>query len=389
MRLFIIMLLSGISFISRAQQTLHIKVTGGETKTPVSASIILKGTTRGYLADTTGVASIFFPSNGHYNLVTTAVGYQEKETKITIPYTSDTLEINLESSEEEMEEVIVQSTRTSRTIANVPTRIETIEMEEIDEKSNMRPANVAMILHESTGIQVQQTSATSGNASIRIQGLDGRYTQLLKDGFANFGNFSSGLSVLEIPPLDLQQVEIIKGPASPLFGGGAIAGVVNFISRAPDEEPAYNFIINQSNIGQTNLGGFAAQRGEKTGYTLLALYNCQKLYDVDGDHFTEVPESNELTIHPRLFYYSTEKTTIQLGNRLTRIKRTGANNLMINGKGNEAHRYLEENKTVRNTTTFSVERRMGDHNRFVERQSLNIFDRSIDIPDYRFDGKEL
>ena len=190
--------------------------------------------------------------------VTSAVGYEEKQTKISIPYTSDTLEIELESSEHEMEEVVVQSTRTSRTIANVPTRVETIELEEIDEKNSMRPANVAMLLHESTGIQVQQTSATSGNASIRIQGLDGRYTQLLKDGFANFGNFSSGLSVLEIPPLDLRQVEIIKGPASPLYGGGAIAGVVNFISKTPKTKPEYSFILNQSNIGQSNIGGFAS-----------------------------------------------------------------------------------------------------------------------------------
>ncbi len=105
-----------------------------------------------------------------------------------------------EAEHEEMEEVIIQSTRTSRSIRNVPTRVETIEREEIDEKSNMRPGNVAMLLNESTGIRVQQTSATSANAGIRIQGLDGRYTQLLKDGYPNFGNFSSGLSVLEIPP---------------------------------------------------------------------------------------------------------------------------------------------------------------------------------------------
>ena len=111
--------------------------------------------------------------------------------------------------EEEIEEVILKSTRTSRTIANTPTRVETIELEEIDEKANMRPSNVAMILHESTGIAVQQTSATSGNSSIRIQCLDGRYTQILKDGFPSFGNFANGLSILEIPPIDLKQVEII------------------------------------------------------------------------------------------------------------------------------------------------------------------------------------
>ena len=184
--------------------------------------------------------------------------------------------IELSPASEELSEVVVQSTRTSRAFKNTPTRIETIDTEELEEKTNMKPANVAMVLHESTGIQVQQTSATSGNASVRMQGLDGRYTQLLKDGYPNFGNFASGLSVLEIPPLDLKQVEIIKGPASTLYGAGAIAGVVNFISKTPKEKGEYNFIVNQSNVGQTNIGGIAMHRNKKTGYSILALYNYQK-----------------------------------------------------------------------------------------------------------------
>jgi outer membrane receptor for ferrienterochelin and colicins len=168
-----------------------------------------------------------------------------------------------ENDAEELEEITVQSTRTSRTIQNTPTRIETIDAEELEEKGNMKPANVSMVLHESTGLLVQQTSATSGNASIRVQGLDGRYTQLLKDGYPNFGNFASGLSILEIPPLDLKQVEVIKGPASTLYGGGAIAGVVNFISKTPTDKGEFNFIFNQSNIGQTNLGGYISRKNGK------------------------------------------------------------------------------------------------------------------------------
>ncbi|MDB5192074.1 MAG: TonB-dependent receptor [Segetibacter sp.] len=386
MRLLVILLLSGISIYSEAQQTLHIKITGGENKAPLSASIIIKGITGGYLADTTGTTSISFTANGSYTLVTSAVGYEEKETKITIPYASDRLEIELESGEEELEEVIVQSTRTSRTIANVPTRVETIELEEIDEKSNMRPANVAMILHESTGIQVQQTSATSGNASIRIQGLDGRYTQLLKDGFPNFGNFSSGLSVLEIPPLDLKQVEIIKGPASPLFGGGAIAGVVNFVSRTPREKPEYNFILNQSNIGQSNIGGFASGRGKKVGYTMLALYNKSSPYDVDKDDFTEVPKSNEYTIHPKLFLYPNETTTVTIGNSLTQGTRTGGDINVIKDKADALHRYFEENKTLRNISTFEFDKKIGNSKRLVAKQSFSFFDRTINIPSYAFAG---
>jgi len=386
MRLFIIILLSAISICGIAQQKLTIKVTGGEEKTPIPASISIKGTTKGYSADTTGIASISFPANGSYILTITAVGYEEKQINLIIPSAADTMEIALEESEHEMEEVIVQSTRTSRTIANVPTRVETIDLEEIDEKSNMRPANVAMILHESTGIQVQQTSATSGNASIRIQGLDGKYTQLLKDGFANFGNFSSGLSVLEIPPLDLKQVEIIKGPASPLFGGGAIAGVVNFISKTPRAKPEYSFILNQSNIGQSNIGGFAAGRGKKLGYTILALYNRSSVYDADKDEFTEVPKSNEYTLHPKLFIYPNENTTITVGNSFTSGERTGGDIQVIKSKVDAQHQYFERNKTLRNISTFELDKKMGNRNRLVARQSFSVFDRSIDIPSYHFAG---
>ena len=81
----------------------------------------------------------------------------KKNVPIIIPYTEEVLEVLLDAAKEEEEEeegVIVQSTRTSRNIKNVPAKVETIELEEIDEKSNMRPANVSMLLHESTGMQV-------------------------------------------------------------------------------------------------------------------------------------------------------------------------------------------------------------------------------------------
>lgn len=386
MRLVMIILLTGICFLCRAQQQQLIKVISQEDRMPVAASVLLKGTTKGYSTDSIGVTTIAFPANGAFTLVISAMGYEEKETRITIPCCSDIVVIELERSEHEMEEVIVQSTRTSRRIANVPTRVEIVELEEIDEKNNMRPANVAMILHESTGIQVQQTSATSGNASIRIQGLDGRYTQLLKDGYANFGNFSSGLSILEIPPLDLKQVEIIKGPASTLYGGGAIAGVINFISRTPGTKPEYNFILNQSNIGQSNVGGFASARGKKLGYTMLALYNRSEAYDVDKDHFTEVPKSNEFTVHPKLFIYPNATTTISIGNSLTLAKRMGGDILVINNKEDASHPYFEKNKTMRNISSFELNKKLSEKKQLIAKQSFSVFDRAIEIPSHNFSG---
>ncbi|MDP2058936.1 MAG: Plug domain-containing protein, partial [Flavobacteriaceae bacterium] len=118
--------------------------------------------------------------------------------------------------DEEMDEVIITATRSSRTIENTPTRLEAISGEELEEKGNMKPGDIRMMLNESTGIQTQQTSATSYNSSIRIQGLDGKYTQILRDGFPLYSGFSGGLGLLQVVPLDLKQVEVIKGASSTL-----------------------------------------------------------------------------------------------------------------------------------------------------------------------------
>jgi len=111
---------------------------------------------------------------------------------------------SLAQHDEELEEIIVVSTRTRRSFENQPTRVEILGGEEISEKANMKPGDIRMLLNESTGIYVQQTSATSFNSSIRIQGLDGKYTQILSDGMPLYGGYSGGLSLLQIAPLDLQ-----------------------------------------------------------------------------------------------------------------------------------------------------------------------------------------
>src|SRR6185436_8033247 len=103
-------------------------------------------------------------------------GRPEMEKEFSFPMASpEAVDIFLEESEDhEEEEVVIQSTRSSRTIQDIPTRVEFIAGEELDEKANMKPGDIRMVLTESTGIQTQQTSATSANSSIRIQGLDGR-----------------------------------------------------------------------------------------------------------------------------------------------------------------------------------------------------------------------
>jgi len=373
---------------AHAQNSFKILIKSEETKYALTgATVSIAGTNIIAGSDPSGLVSIDNIPVGKQVIKINHIGYQSQTITLNFPVSQQApLTVFLKPSEEELEEVLISSTRTSRTIQNTPTRVETIELEEIDEKSNMRPANVSMILHESTGISVQQTSATSGNASIRIQGLDGRYTQLLKDGYASFGNFANGLSILEIPPLDLSQVEIIKGPASTLYGAGAIAGVVNFISRTPREKGDYNFILNQSNVGQTNIGGFLMKRNKHIGYSLLALTNFQKPYDVDKDDFTELPKSKDFTIHPKLFIYPNEKTTLIIGNSFTKSDRTGGDIILIKNGPNQEHSYFENNKSTRNTSTLDLSLKSGEKDLLRLKTSFNYFKRSIDIPSYSFGG---
>ena len=370
-----------------AQNTFNATVKDSITNEILTGvSVKIKNTKIVTLSDLNGKIVLNNIPNGAQTLLINYFGFQSQERTLNFPLSQTDTVIYLLANQEELDEVVVQSTRTSRSIANTPTRIETIEFEEIDEKSNMKPANVSMVLHESTGIQVQQTSATSGNASIRIQGLDGRYTQLLKDGYPSFGNFASGLSILEIPPLDLKQVEIIKGSASTLYGAGAIAGVVNFISKTPKEKPENNFIINQSNVGQSNIGGFSSGRGKKLGYTILGLVNNQKPYDVDEDNFTELPQSKDFTIFPKIFYYPSVNTTFILGNSFSKGDRTGGDINVINGQIDNQHNYFETNKTIRNTTTLDFIQKLEGANQLSTKSAFSYFNRDIAIPNSIFSG---
>jgi iron complex outermembrane receptor protein/outer membrane receptor for ferrienterochelin and colicins len=252
----------------------------------------------------------------------------------------------------------------------------------------MRPANVSMVLHESTGIQVQQTSATTNTQSVRIQGLDGRYTQLLKDGFPAYGGFSGSLGILEIPPLDLKQVEIIKGPSATLYGAGAIAGVVNFISKEPEERPSTSIVLNQTSALGSDVSLFHSRKLGQVGYTVLGSYNYQREYDVDDDDFTELPRTNSFTLSPRFFFYGDEQTRFSIGNSFSLQKRTGGDILAIKNGPNGIHQYFEKNDSLRNVTTVNFDRVFADGGRFNAKQSLAIFSREVEVPGFRFKGDQ-
>ena len=376
--------------VSFAQNTFRVTVKDQATRQAVvGATVSVKGTELSATTDADGVARLTNIPDGDWAIEIFSVGYETKELRVSLPPAGQGETVVFIKVTNEFGEVTVTTTRTGREVDDVPTRVEAIDEEEVDEKSNMRPANVSMVLNESTGIKVQQTSATSNTQSVRIQGLGGRYTQILKDGFPAFGGFSGSLSLLDILPLDLKQVEIVKGPSATFYGGGAIAGVVNFVSKEPEDEPVTSLIFNQTSASGTDFSVFNSRKFGRFGYTLLGSVNYQEEYDVDGDDFTELPRTNSFAFSPRLFFHPDDQTRLTFGNSTSYQNRKGGDVFLIRGRGDGLHQYFENNESFRNITTAQFERDFSGGRRVVARQSLAFFSRGIEIPDYLFEGAQL
>ncbi|HEX6189030.1 MAG TPA: TonB-dependent receptor [Pyrinomonadaceae bacterium] len=372
------------------QSSFKAQILKEENKLPVAgANVSIKETDIAGFTDTNGRIELTNIPNGPQTVLVVSADHEDKELKLTFPLVDQAEQTILLKLKTVGEVTITSTSRISREIDDVPTRIEAISEEEVDEKSIMRPGNVSMVLNESTGIKVQQTSATSNTQSVRIQGLDGRYTQILKDGFPAYGGFSGSLSLLEIPPLDLRQVEIIKGPSATFYGGGAIAGVVNFISKEPEPERATSLIVNQTSALGTDFSLYDSQKFKRFGYAILGSLNFQKEYDVDDDDFTELPRTFSFGLSPRLFVDVNERTRLIIGNSTSYQKRKGGDVFVIRGRAGAFHQYFETNNSVRNITTIQFERELNGGRKLIAKQSIAVFARKIEIPAYVFKGRQL
>lgn len=383
----IFMLLLLVTQVAFSQNTLRIQVLDAESKEPLIGATVQISDTKGAISDADGIATLGNLPTGSITVRISFVGYEP--TEVTYQFPVDGLQVvKLEHHHDEHEEVIVTSTRTTDVIEAIPTRVEVLGGEEMEEKAMMRSSNIAMLLRETSGIQMQLTSPSAANQSIRIQGLDGRYTQLLKDGFPLFGGFAGGLSIMQIPPLDLRQVEIIKGANSTLFGGGAIAGLVNLTTLVPEDERRLKFMLDQTSAGGTTLNGFYAERFGKWGVSMYASGNRQVAYDSNNDSFSDIPDINSITVNPSIFYYPNDRSYFRATFNGTFENRFGGDMATVKGEPGSIHEFTQKNESERLSLQLTYQNQISEFSALTIKQSVNKFDRRITEPSYTFDGKQ-
>jgi iron complex outermembrane receptor protein len=354
MKLWLLLVITAIALVparSRAQEAvLRVRVVRPDSL-PIVGVQVRVDTLRAQ-TDELGVARLV-TSAGSHRVSVARIGYAPDSATILLRASVDTtITFTLQEQETELSAVTVSATRSERRIEDDPVRVEALDAEEVVEKLLMTPGDITMMLNETSGLRVQVTSPSLGGASVRVQGLRGRYTQLLSDGLPLYGGQTGGLGLLQIPPMDLGGVEVIKGVASALYGGTALGGVVNLQSRRPTEGPIRELLLNQTSLGGTDavafLGGFlpsAVRHPPSLSYTVLAGTHSQSQRDRDADGWTDLPGYARGVLRPRLFWSSGDGDAAMLTAGTTFESRNGGT--MPNGLAPDGQPYAERLRTRR------------------------------------------
>jgi len=284
-----------------AQESARLRIQVRSEAGPVrDAEVVINGVTQ--KTDAQGLA-LFTLAPGHAEIVVVKNGFAPTSASVDLAAQQDqaiVLELSREAAVEE--HVTVSATRSGRGVDDQPMRVEVVDREEIDEKAMMTPGDVVMLLNETGGMRVQATSPSLGAASIRIQGMKGRYTRFLSDGLPLYGQQVS-LGLMQIPPLDLGRVEVIKGVASSLYGAGAISGVVNLVSKRPETKPDHQLLLNASSRGAADAGlWYSAPFSDRWGLTFVGSANGQARSDVNADGWSDLPKYERAVVRPRVFW---------------------------------------------------------------------------------------
>jgi len=266
-------------------------------------SFVIRSEARSATTDAAGRARLVLPT-GRRTLVLTRIGFMPKRVPVVV--IADTtisviIDVTMEDMAATMQEVVVTAARTERLAGETPLRVEVLDEMEVDENTLMAPSGITMLLNETPGLRVQQASPTLGTGSVRILGLPGQYTVMLADGLPLYGGAASALGPLDISPVDLSRVELIKGAASALYGGQALGGVINLISKQPSGKS--ELLLNRRTMGVTDAATWLSRRfSEKSGLSLLMSGTIQSAADPDDDGWSDQPRARRWGVRPRFSF---------------------------------------------------------------------------------------
>ncbi|HDJ33692.1 MAG TPA: TonB-dependent receptor [Bacteroidetes bacterium] len=305
---FIILISTGMNGFSQENTDTHVwghvlnKATGRHVP---YIHIALKGTALGTATDATGHYFLTNLPTGTFTLTASGVGYKTVEREIELK-AGQSLEVNFEIEEDViMLDYIVVSANRKETLRKEAPAIVNIIYPRLFE--NTGAVCLAQGLNFQPGLRMETNCQNCGFQQVRINGMDGNYTQILMDGRPVFSSLAGIYAIEQIPVNMIERVEIIRGGGSAMYGSNAIAGTINIITREPETNSASlsnttNLIGGTSADLNTSLNTSVISDDYSAGLTIFGSSRMRNPYDHNGDGYTEIGKLNASSAGFRGYY---------------------------------------------------------------------------------------
>ncbi len=294
-------------------------------------TIVIEGTPYGTVTDATGHFLFRNLRPGTYNVTAEMMGYesQTKEINIIKGVTSE-LDFAIESTPLMLDQVVVSSSRSERLKHEAPSLVSVISSEAFD-----RVASQALTggLVFQPGVRVENTCQNCGFPQVRINGLDGKYSQILVDSHPLFSSLTGVYGLEQIPANMIERVEIMRGGGSALYGSSAIGGTINVITKEPKTSMG-EMSHTTTSIGMTGalenattLNASLVSASRKAAISVFAQSRTGDGYDHDGDGFTEILTTNSEALGMRSYFRTGPYSRITAQYHRIKDYRRGGDNL--------------------------------------------------------------
>ena len=254
--------------------------------------VMLKGTTIGVSSDNSGHYVMRNLPEGKFTMEVSAIGYKTQTKEVEIRK-GMSIEVNFTLEEDHvlLDGVIVSATRSETTRKMSPTLVNVVSM---DTYAQGNCTTVAQGLAFQPGVRIENNCQNCGFQQVRINGLDGQYTQILIDSRPIFSALAGVYGIEQLPANMIDRVEVMRGGGSALFGSSAIAGTINIITKEPVRNSAAishtTTSINGSSAfhNTTDINASIVSEDNKLGLAVFAQNTQKDAWDANGDGFTEL-----------------------------------------------------------------------------------------------------
>ncbi|MBN1223486.1 MAG: TonB-dependent receptor, partial [Candidatus Aminicenantes bacterium] len=265
-------------------------------------------------SDKSGTFEMIEIPPGRYHIEVYAEGYMDFSSDI-FNLIRDNLDYSIILIQQISEEVVVTATRTAKLYSETPVKLEIISMKDIEQKA---ATTLADTLCQTTGVRVENDCQNCNFTQVRINGMQGKYTQVLIDSSPVISAMTGVYGLEQIPAEMLDRIEIIKGGGSALYGGNAVAGVINVITKEPQENRTALKLHQESISGKpfTNLGfrSSLVSKDLNTKAFLFASYQKREPVDLNDDNFSELGTISNTSFGLNFFnYFSPIEGKLKLG----------------------------------------------------------------------------